>query len=130
GPALGVLVGVGYTIAGGIGVLSRLFELALDAGGTVVVASSPWWLPVLQSLAWALGGALVWWWHWVRCDIRSSRTGFAAFALVVIAGCAAVATTLGGLAAAAYSLLALGFGIGGDGWDVSDSSNRLVEQLA
>lgn len=89
-PAIASLVGLTFATGGLVFALSSLIDSALDTFGTVV-ASGPAWRPVVQSLIWAVGGALIWWWHWFRAGVRRQSTGFANVLLVFIAGFASFA---------------------------------------
>ncbi len=89
-PAIASLVGLTFATGGLVFALASLIDSALGTFGTVV-ASGPAWQPVVQSLFWAVGGALIWWWHWFRAGVRRQSTGFANVLLVYIAGFASFA---------------------------------------
>ncbi len=91
GAAYGLVVGA----TGAARALERLFEVALLPGQAQF--GIPWWQAALQMLVWALGGALIWWWHWVRERGRTFEGGFADVVLVVVGVLGAAAVTLGGV---------------------------------
>jgi hypothetical protein len=112
----GVVVGAGGLVAAIAGVLDEL----VAGVGYVGSVGQPWWIPVLQSLAWAIGGALVWWLHWIHDGGRRLTTGFAIVAIVLVTGLGAVVLALGGVAGALQSVLLMLF----------DSSRDVVLPLA
>lgn len=89
-PALASLIGLTFGAGGLVFALASLIDSALDTFGTVF-ASGPAWQPVVQSLVWAAGGALIWWWHWFRAGVKAQSTGFANVLLVFITGFASFA---------------------------------------
>lgn len=95
GAAFGLIVGA----TGAIRVLSSLFDEALMVGAA---AGSSWWMQALQSLVWALGGALVWWWHWAQERARLLDGGLADVMLVLSGVLLAGATAVGGVGTALY----------------------------
>lgn len=130
GPTLGSLVGLGFAIGGLTGALQLLFGSAVLGPAAYLVGVETWWVPVLQRLVWALGGAAVWWWHWHLRGVRASRAGFAGFALIVVAGFATAALALGGTASALYSVIALTTGAGLPAFDTGHGADSLLRQLA
>lgn len=101
--------------AGGLsGALSVVFEEAV-LGGDSAGFGLPWWSHAVSALVWAVGGALVWWWHWTVRDVRALRHGFAGVALVFIAGVASVTWVLAGAALALWNVLRLVFDRGDTG---------------
>ncbi|MCW4384977.1 DUF5671 domain-containing protein [Salinibacterium sp. SYSU T00001] len=129
-PSLAVLVGIGFAIAGVVSALGVLFRSALLGSTSLLVGADHWWMPVLQQLVWAAGGALVWAWHWWGRGIRRSSAAFARFTLVVVSGFLAAAVTLGGLASLAYCVLALTLGVDGSAFAMARESRDLLDQLA
>jgi len=95
-PAIASLIGLIYLAGGLVFAVGRLIDAAVDALLSTVVVSDPVWQLVLQSLVWAAGGALLWWWHWFRVGVRAQSHGFTNVLLVFIAGIAS------------YALLAIG----------------------
>jgi hypothetical protein len=89
-PAIASLIGLTFATGGLVFALSSLIDSALDTFGSVVAAGSVF-EPVLQSLVWAVGGALIWWWHWFRSGVRTQTAGFANVLLVYITGFASFA---------------------------------------
>jgi hypothetical protein len=107
------VIGSFYGLVIGVGGMVTAVGLLLDAvvhglAGTVDVGE-PWWRSALQSLVWAVGGAAIWWWHWMHDGARSRRSGLAAVVLVVTTGFGSVILTLGGIATALFMLLRVAF---------------------
>ncbi len=102
GSVLGLLIGVG----GAVGALSALFAAALQEAAAV---GKPWWITALQSLVWAAGGGLVWWWHWKHDAGQRLRTGPADVALIAVGVLGAGILTLGGAGVTLFVLLRLAF---------------------
>src|SRR5690606_4502338 len=63
-----VVLGAGYGLVVGAGGVTRALEKLFDAAFVAPPAQirDPWWHGALQALVWAVGGALIWWWHWSR----------------------------------------------------------------
>lgn len=118
GSVFGLLLGAGA----GIAALSALLDVAIR-GFPLTAAVEPWWYPVLRSLVWAAGGALVWWWHWFREGGRRFQTGLVDAAMIAVGIFVAGAAALGGLGVVLFVLLRLAF-------DRSDPENLLLEPLA
>jgi len=118
GSMFGLLAGAG----GAVAALGSLLDAALRGLAGAHDVGQPWWIAVLQSLIWAGGGFLVWWWHWVRGRARhlSSRLANVAAAVFgVLGGCTmAVAGTITAL----FVLLRLVL-------DRSEETVRLVDPL-
>ncbi|TQO20845.1 hypothetical protein FB472_2500 [Rhodoglobus vestalii] len=96
-PALASLIGLSYAAGGLVWALSRLVDSAVDTVAGSVLLSDPVWQLVLQSLVWAVGGGLLWWWHWLRVGVRAQNFGFSNVLLVFIAGVASLAVLALGL---------------------------------
>lgn len=103
-PAVASLIGLTIGIGGAVSALGTLLSAALDSLGSVTFGS-PWWQQALQGLVWAVGGGLVWWWHWVHDGVRAQVTGFSRVLLVVITGFGALGLTLYGIATTLYVVL-------------------------
>lgn len=118
---LGSVYGLILAVGAGVVTLSRLFEetlVRIDGGQTF---GDPW-TAVLQSLVWAAGGALIWWWYWMRDGARSTTTGFANVALVVVGILWGSLLTLGGAGTVLFVLLRLAF-------DRSEPLRELLDPL-
>ncbi|MDQ0662838.1 hypothetical protein QFZ35_001336 [Arthrobacter ulcerisalmonis] len=118
GSVFGLLLGAGAAIAA----LSALLDVAIR-GFMSTATLEPWWFPILRSLIWAAGGAVVWWWHWFREGGRRFRTGLVDVAIIAVGIFVAGMTALGGLGVILFVLLRLAF-------DRSDPLNDLLEPLA
>jgi hypothetical protein len=105
GSFYGLVIGVG----GAVTAFADLLAAATDVIGGSVVIGGPWWQPVLQSLVWATGGALIWWWFWFRDGARRLHTGFARVVVVIVAGFGAVMLCLAGIAVTIFVILRLAF---------------------
>lgn len=116
GSVLGLVIGIG----GAVSALALLFDAALQGAGASV--GRPWWLSGLQSLIWAAGGAVLWWWHWTYAGVRRLRGGFADVALITVGVLGAGVLALGGAGLALFVLLKLLF-------DPSDPIEILLEPL-
>ncbi len=90
-PAIASLIALTFAVGGGTFALANLIDASVDAMSSVTVVGGAAWQPVAQSLVWAIGGAVVWWWHWYRAGVRNQSTGFAHVLLVYIAGFASLA---------------------------------------
>jgi hypothetical protein len=106
-PVIGSFFGLAVGAGAGVSALGALLDAAFLGAADAVSIGNPWWHPVLQSVVWAVGGGLIWWWHWVHDGVRRLRTGFAQFVLVVIAGVGAAVLCLAGIATALYVALRL-----------------------
>ncbi len=102
--SLGALYGLAVAAIGVITALAALIEAALSLGGEVLVSSQSWSTAAAQALAWALVGAVVWWWHWFVEGGRDAPGSFAPVVLVIVVG-AAAATTLYATGFALFTLL-------------------------
>lgn len=105
GYAFGIVVGAVATVQ----FFSALFDLAVAPSTNASSVGAPWWTTIAQSAVWALGGAFVWWLHWILDKGAQLRTGFATVMLVLVAGLAAVGLALVGIATAIYVGLRLAF---------------------
>jgi hypothetical protein len=90
-PALaGTVSGLLLFAGGAVAALGSLLDAALRGLADAQDVGSPWWVSVLQSLIWAGGGFVVWWWHWVRGEARrlaSPLANVAAAVFGVLGGC-------------------------------------------
>ncbi len=109
-PALASLIGLTYGAGGLVSALAQLIDAAADAGSRSVVVSDPLWQIVAQSLVWAIGGALLWRWHWLRVGVRHHTFGFSTVLLVFITGIASLAVFAFGLIILLSILLELATG--------------------
>ncbi len=114
----GLVIGTG----GAVGALSALLAAALREA-TAAAVGKPWWVSVLQSLVWAVGGGLVWWWHWNHDGGRLAGTGFAGVALIAVGVLGPGMLTLSGAGITVFVLLRLLF-------DRVEAVELLLEPLA
>ncbi|WP_246468752.1 hypothetical protein [Arthrobacter ipis] len=118
GSVFGLLLGAG----GAVAALGSLLDAALRGLAGTHDVGTPWWVSVLQSLFWAGGGFLVWWWHWVRGEawrLSSPLANVAAAFFGVFGGCS---TAMAGAITAVFVLLRLAL-------DRSEDMIRLVDPL-
>jgi hypothetical protein len=73
--AIASIVGLIYAAGGLAFAVGSLVDSAVDSILGTVVISDPVWQLVLQSLVWAIGGGLLWWWHWFRVGVRTQSFG-------------------------------------------------------
>ncbi|QDY90960.1 hypothetical protein E7Y32_12660 [Arthrobacter sp. UKPF54-2] len=106
---IGTYFGLGIGVGGAVTALAALLDIAIRGSLELTAAADPWWRSALQDLVWAAGGALVWWWHWVRGNARRLRGGFADVGLVVVGVLAAGLLALGGAGTVLFVLLRLAF---------------------
>ena len=99
---------LGYTFGLAVGsiaavqAIAALIDLAVSPSTGVAAVGYPWWLAVVQATVWALGGAAVWWLHWLLDRGSRARTGFASVMLALVTGLWAAGLTLAGMATAVY----------------------------
>ena len=109
-PAIASLIGLTLGVGGAVMALGALLSSAVDAIGALVGPGAAsiglaWWIPVLQSLVWAIGGFALWWWHWFRAGVRADHGGFSSALLVIIAGFGSLGLCLYGVATTLYTVL-------------------------
>jgi hypothetical protein len=118
GWVFGLLIGVG----GAVAALGSLVDTAVTGSTAISSFGSPWWYFSVQALVWAVGGAVVWWWHWVRTGGRATSTRFFEVALISVGILGASLLTLGGLGTMLFVGLRLAF-------DRTDPMNDLLGPL-
>jgi hypothetical protein len=106
-PAIASFLGLTMMTGGLVFALASLIDTASATFAPGFVSSGPAWQPVLQSLVWAVGGGLLWGWHWFRAGVREQQTGFANVLLVWITGLAAFALFAVGVVLVLYVVLRL-----------------------
>ncbi|AXJ11706.1 hypothetical protein CFN17_05335 [Arthrobacter sp. PM3] len=119
GAVLGLVLGVG----GAVSALSTLLDAALRGAAAEASVGKPWWVSALQSLVWAAGGSLIWWWHWQHEGGRKLRTGLADVVLIAVGVLGAGVLTLTGSGVALFVFLRLLF-------DRTEPLELLLEPLA
>lgn len=116
---IGLVIGV----SGAVAALSVLLDAALRGALAAAAVGKPWWVSALQSLVWAAGGGLVWWWHWTHDGGRRLRGDLASVGLIAVGVLGAGVLTLGGAGVTVFVLLRLAF-------DRTESMDQLLEPLA
>lgn len=99
--------GLGVMAGGSVAALTSLFEEASDALFETPRFGDPWWVFTVQSAIWAVGGAAVWLWHWVKDSGSELDTGFADTALVLGGTTGTGLLALGGIGGTVFTLLSL-----------------------
>jgi hypothetical protein len=118
GSVFGLLIGGG----GAVTALGSLLDAALRGLAGAHDMGSPWWVSALQSLIWAGGGFLVWWWHWVFGEARRLSSPLANVAAAVFGMLGGCITAMAGAITAVFVLLRLIL-------DRSEDIIRLVDPL-
>jgi len=103
---LGYVFGTAVGASAMIAFVTQLVDLAVEPA-VASSAGSVWFIPLLQSAVWVVGGALVWWGHWTLQGASALRTGFATVTLALVTGLGAVGLTLVGLATSMFVALRL-----------------------
>lgn len=106
---VGWLFGLAVGVGGAVDALGAVVTAVTDTAGESLVMGTPWWQGVVQSLVWAIGGAVVWRWYWTREGARALGTGFARVILVIVTGFGATALCLAGVGVALHVALRLAF---------------------
>jgi len=110
-PAIASFIGLALGTGGFVWALGRLIDSAVETVSGTVLVSDPVWQVVLQPLVWAVGGSLLWWWHWFRVGVRTHSFGFSTVLLVFAAGVASLAAFALGLTIALSVVLELLTGV-------------------
>lgn len=105
GTVFGLLVGA----IAGILALGGLLDVAIRGTNLLTAAVEPWWHSVLRALVWAVGGSIVWWWHWFREGGRRLQTRLADVTMIGVGIFAAGITVLGGSGVVLFVLLRVAF---------------------
>lgn len=106
-PVLGAAYGLVVSAVGAIDALRGVLGAAVLPD--LATVGSPWWLSTLQSLVWAAGGALIWWWHWMRERAVALERTFASVVLVVTGVLGGSVVALAGLGTALHVVLRAAF---------------------
>lgn len=104
---LGQVYGLVIAVGGSTGLLSTLFNETIRTLTESAMIGDPWWRPALQSLVWAVGGAVIWWWFWAHEGVRLLRSGLANLAVILAGIMGASILTLTGIGTTVYVLLRL-----------------------
>lgn len=102
--AVPVALGAAYGLV--VGATGAIRALQAVVGEAILPAvahvGTPWWQSALQALVWALGGALIWWWHWLRDRAVALHGGFPDVVLMLTGVLGGAAAAVGGLGSALY----------------------------
>lgn len=90
-PALASLIGLTFGAGGLIFAIARLIDTSVGVNANVIVGEDVLWQLIAQSLVWAVGGGVLWAWHWFGMGVRNQTTGFSHVVLAYIAGGASLA---------------------------------------
>jgi hypothetical protein len=99
---LGYVFGIAIGAAGWIQLVAVLINLAIAGAPIASSVGESIWTSPMQSGVWVVGGALVWWWHWVFDGGSRVRTGFATVVLVLVTGLTGFGLAVGGVGTAIY----------------------------
>jgi len=94
---------------GAVTALGSLIDEAVDVALGSIAVGEPWWRLPLQSVVWLAGGALLWWWQWMRERAQLLRGVLADLVLIVLGIAAAAAAVLGGTGTVVFVVLRLAF---------------------
>ncbi len=83
-PILGATYGLIIGTGGAVSTLGLLFGHVIQSVVAQGTFGQAWWRNVLGALVWAVGGALIWWWYWVRGEVRLARGRLAHVLLAVV----------------------------------------------
>lgn len=118
GTVFGLLTGAFSAITA----LGGLLDVAIRGFTSLTPGAEAWWQSVLRALVWAIGGSIVWWWHWFKGGGRKLETALVDVALISVGIFAAGITALGGAAVVVFVLLRTVF-------DRGESMNELLAPL-
>ncbi|WP_246848529.1 DUF5671 domain-containing protein [Pseudarthrobacter sp. NIBRBAC000502772] len=118
GTVFGLLTGAFSAITA----LGGLLDVAIRGFTSLTPEAEAWWQSVLRALVWAIGGSIVWWWHWFKGGGRKLETALVDVALLSVGIFAAGITALGGAAVVVFVLLRTVF-------DRGESMNELLAPL-
>ncbi|MDR6417058.1 DUF5671 domain-containing protein [Pseudarthrobacter sulfonivorans] len=118
GSVFGLVVGAVAAIAA----VGGLLDVAIRGYISLTPGGDAWWQSVLRALVWAVGGSLVWWWHWHRGGGRKLDTALVDVALIGVGIFAAGITALGGAGVVVFVLLRAAF-------DQGEPINELLAPL-
>ncbi len=118
GSVFGLVVGAVAAITA----LGGLLDVAVRGYISLTPGGDAWWQSVLRALVWAVGGSLVWWWHWHRGGGRKLDTALVDVALIGVGIFAAGITALGGAGVVLFVLLRTAF-------DQGEPMNELLAPL-
>jgi hypothetical protein len=105
GSVFGLVVGAVAAITA----LGGLLDVAIRGYSSLTPGGDAWWQSVLRALVWAIGGSIVWRWHWLRGGARKLDTALVDVALIGVGIFAAGITALGGAGVVVFVLLRTAF---------------------
>lgn len=106
---VGSAYGLVVAVVGTVNALRVLFEEVVHGSASSASVGESWVLSSVQALVWAIGGGVIWWWHWRYEGGRRAETRFAAVALVVVGVLGAGILALVGAGTLVFVLLRLAF---------------------
>ncbi|MCY7289911.1 MAG: DUF5671 domain-containing protein, partial [Cryobacterium sp.] len=104
---LGQVYALVITVGGTTTFLTQVFNEAIRSLTAAASVGDPWWHPALQSLVWAVGGAVIWWWFWTHDGVRLLRSGLADVAVILVGIMGSCLLALVGVGTVFYVLLRL-----------------------
>ncbi|MCU1547037.1 MAG: hypothetical protein JWP30_2137 [Homoserinimonas sp.] len=120
--ALGVVFGLVIAVGGALSALTTLFDTAITLSSATALGA-PWGRFALQSLTWAVGGAVIWWWHWLRQGGKDLPSRLSECALIVVGVLGMGTMAVAGLGTSVFVVLRLTF-------DRADPIADVVDPLA
>lgn len=118
GSVFGLVVGAVAAITA----LGGLLDVAIRGYISLTPGGDAWWQSVLRAMVWAIGGSIVWRWHWLRGGGRKLDTTLVDVALIGVGIFAAGITALGGAGVVVFVLLRTAF-------DPGEPMNELLAPL-
>jgi Domain of unknown function (DUF5671) len=120
---LGWVFGLLIAVVGSVTALGAVFDAAIAALTGSRVVGQPWSVSALQAAVFAVGGTLIWWWHWVAERGDRGRTVLARLAMILTTSLLALVLAAGGAGLTLFVLLRLVF-------DTSAPLVRVVDPLS
>jgi hypothetical protein len=118
---IGLVFGLVVGAVAAITALGGLLDVAIRGYISLTPGGDAWWQSVLRAMVWAIGGSIVWRWHW-RGGGRKLDTTLVDVALIGVGIFAAGITALGGAGVVVFVLLRTAF-------DRGEPMNQLLAPL-
>ncbi|MCO4236390.1 DUF5671 domain-containing protein [Pseudarthrobacter raffinosi] len=119
---IGLVFGLAVGAVAAITALGGLLDVAIRGYISLTPGGDAWWQSALRAMVWAIGGSMVWRWHWLRGGARKLDTTLVDVALIGVGIFAAGITALGGAGVVVFVLLRTAF-------DRGEPMNELLAPL-